>query len=223
MQKNDYYQVINTKVSMPAYRRLLSLMSKKALNWYKTIQMFVDICIRYMDGWHNLSEEMERMMYVFEMMIGWDKALTIADPTTKLIIGEATYYLFDESGDKKGVRAVHVTKPFFGNWKETFNVKDILERTLNYLVPARYLKLRQIAAELDCSSFLDFLDYIISDYSKHSDLQAIREEFEDADRSEWGIKPKTDGPYVRRHAKHIDESQQIITFNEDEPLDDSVY
>ena len=219
MQNNENFQVINTKISIPAYRRLISLIKRKGLNWYRLIQMYVDITIRYMDGWHNLTEEMERMMHIFEEMTGWEKALTLGDTSAKMIVGEATYYMFDQDGERKGARAVHVKKPFFGNWEQNFNVQDILERTICMLIPARYRRLRQLAVELEKTNMLDLLDFFIAYFSKHSDMETIRKEFEDADRSEYGRKPHEGEPFRRHHHRtpdSVENSQKVINFTDDD-------
>lgn len=204
MQKSEKYQVMNTKVTPQARKRLEALARKKGLSVYELIQMVCDTLIRYMDDRHNLTPEMEKAMAIFEHMEGWHAAFNLADPQADPQIYEATYFLSSAAGSKKGTRAIHVNLPFFGKWTETANIQHILERTIELLLPERYRRLRALAVSEECSSILELLDHLIDWHSKDADLKAIREEFEDADRSEWGCKPKTGSPYVRKMRKDID-------------------
>ncbi len=201
--KDDNFRVVATKVSTAAFVRLRRLAKKKGLTIYELAQMVYDTLIRYMDDAHNLSQEMEQAMSIFEHMLGWQNALNLADHTVTKEIGEATYYLVDQDGQKKGTRAVHVSRPFFGNWQENTNVQQILERTICLLTPERYRRLRILAVERGCSSLLELLDIMIDFHAAESDVQELRKDFEDADRSDFGIKP-TDQPYKRKHYKSPD-------------------
>lgn len=201
------FKTVATKISTFAKQRVKKIEKKKGISEYNLAQMVYDSIIRYMDDKHNLTPEMERIMTAFEHMEGWKDALNLADPTVEKVTGEAIYFLFDQDGKKKGCRAVHVVKPFFGQWTQNLNVKDIFERVMELLFPGRYRQLRQIAIDLDCNSILELLDYFIVEQAKEADLKAIREEFEDADRSDYGIKP-IDAPYKRHHQKTLDLFEQ---------------
>jgi predicted DNA-binding ribbon-helix-helix protein len=79
--RREGYQTVATKISNMAYERLNKIARKKGLTIYELIQMVCDTLIRYMDDRHNLSEEMERAMSIFEHLTGWADALNLADPT----------------------------------------------------------------------------------------------------------------------------------------------
>lgn len=225
MAQEGKYEMLQTKVSPEAYRRMKSIERKKGITDYGLIQMVVDTLIRYMDDRHNLTPEMEKAMSIFEHMEGWSNALNLADPTVENIVGEAIYFLYDEEGKKKGVRGVHVVKPFFGNWTEDENIQHIIERVFCLLIPERYRRLRLLAAELGCSSQLELLDYFIDHFSKEADLRELRRDFEDADRAENG-RPLAYGQRTRRK-KHqspddMDGEQHIIRFtDEDKDIEDN--
>ena len=194
------YMMMQTKVRPETYARIQKIEKKTGISYYKLMQMFADTIVRYMDDRHNLTPEMEKAMAIFEHMEGWKDALNHADPSVEKVIGEATYYMFDESGQQKGCRAVHVTKPFFGNWSEDMNIQHILERTLCLLTPERYRRLRLLAAEMGCESQLELFDKLIDHFSREEDVEELRRLFEDADRSEFGRKP-AEQPYKRKHHK----------------------
>ena len=216
MQKNDKYQVMGAKVK-PATRKLAERIARRlSTSVYKIVQMMIDVMVRYMDDRHNLSPDIERMMAVFEHMEGWKDSFNLADPTADPEIMEATYYLRDPKG--KGVRVVHVEKPFFGKWTETFNVQLIMERFFVGVFPERYRRLRDLAHDMDCGSILELLDYMIDSYTVESVAAELRKPFEDANRSEFGRKP-AESPYRRKHHKDpdsIDRQQQTIRFTDED-------
>lgn len=197
------YLQVQTKLLPGAYFRMKKLSEKKGLSIYELLQMMCDTALRYMDESHNLTPEMEKAMSIFEHMEGWKNALNLADPTVKKKIGEAIYFIYDPDGQKKGTRAVHVTQPYFGNWQETFNIQDILERAICLLMPERYKRLRQLAVEKHCSSILELIDTLIDEHSKDSDVEFFRQAFEDANRGDFG-QQQHEHPYRRRHEKSDD-------------------
>lgn len=226
MAQNDgKYEMLQTKVSPEAYRRMKSIERKKGITDYGLIQMVVDTLIRYMDDQHNLTPEMEQAMSIFEHMEGWRDALNVADPTVKKVVGEAIYFLYDEEGKRKGCRGVHVVKPFFGNWTEDANIQHIIERVFSLLIPERYRRLRLLAVELGCNSQLELLDYFIDHFSKEADVAELRRIFEDANRAENG-RPLAYGQRTKRIKHHspddMDGDQHIILFtDEDKEIEDN--
>lgn len=212
------FEMMQTKVHPLTFARMKRIAKKKGISEYTLMQMVIDTLVRYMDDAHNLTPEMERAMAVFEHMEGWHNALNHADPSVQRVIGEAIYFLFDESGKKKGCRAVHVTKPFFGNWTEDMNIQHILERFLCLLLPERYMRLRRLAVEMDCESLLELFDKLIDRHAKDSDIATFRELFEDANRSEFGNAPH-EQPYRRRHHKDVDDMESPTLFEHDNFID----
>lgn len=119
-----------------------------------------------------------------------------------LNVQDAIYFLADE--EHKGERAVMVEKPtFFGQWGQTVNVQKIFESVVCKMFPERYKKLRLLANQWGCNSQLDVLDRLLDNELQGMDNAAIREEFEDCDRSDYGTKP-TDHRYKRKHHKSVD-------------------
>ena len=211
MQDNDKYQVLNTKVSIETYKRIKKLERAGKLNVYQFGQMFWDTIVRFMDDRHNLTPEMERIMSVFEHTVGWKEAFNLADQNVEKVIAEAIYFIVDADGKKHGARAVHVSRPFFGQWTQNYNITQIIERLLELCVPERYKRMGYTMGEMGCTSLLDFIDRLILLHANDSDIEAIRKEFEDADRGDFGQKPHSGAPYRRHHAKTMD------LFDKDRP------
>lgn len=218
-KEKEKYVLVQTKISSWAFKRLDKLSAKKGMSIYEVLQLVCDTLLRYMDDKHNLTAEMEKAMSIFEHMDGWAKALNLADPTVQKKIGEATYFIYDLEGNKKGCRAVHVKTPYFGDWEETINLQDILERTICLLMPERYARLRKLAVDKNCSSILELIDMLIDEHSQDEDIAFFREAFEDANRSEYGRMPWQQ-PFKRRH--HKDPYFQELNFNQIDDENESI-
>ena len=190
------------KVSTWCYGRLSRILRKRGLNIYQMIQNFCDSIVRNMDDKHNLTPESEKIMATFEHMIGWEDNFNLADPNVQPEVSEATYYLTDEDG-KKGVRVMHVEKPFFGRWTQNFNIQQILERFMCLTFPGLYRRLRFIAVCRQCASIFELLTEIVAELEEEEKKKELLEDFEDADRGDWGQKPH-EHPYRRRYEKSED-------------------
>ena len=182
----DKHVVVATKLSRPAAERLAKIAKHKGMTIYELIQMVCDTLIRYMDDRHNLSEELERAMSIFEHMVGWADALNLADPTVQKEIAQAVYIFQDANGAKKGFRAVMVDKPFMGKWTEDQNVMHIFDRIFNICMPDLYMKLFRARILLGCNNVSEVINLL-------ADAQVImhlndeyRKDFEDADRADNG-------------------------------------
>lgn len=206
--KQKGYQVVNTKINLMTYYRLMKVLRKKGLNFYQMIQNFCDCLVRQMDDRHNLTPESEHLMSTFEHMIGWEGNFNLADPTAKPEISEATYYMTDADG-KKGVRVVHVEKPFFGNWTQTYNVQQILEKFLCLTFPQLYRRLRFIAVCRQCSSILELLNNVVAEMETEEHKRELIADFEDADRGDFGQKPDHN-----KYRRHLNRTPDMFDNNE---------
>lgn len=219
-ENNEKFVAVGTKLSEEAQRRLDAISEKKGISRYTLMQMVADVIIRYMDDRHNLTPEIERLMTIFEHLNGWENCFNLADYTETPEIREAIYFLCDPA--KKGMRAVHVERPWLEGsqeWTQTYNLQEIFERMVCLLMPERYRRLRLLAIQNNCSSILELVDTLIDEHSNDADLRLLRMEFEDADRSEFGKKP-VDAPYKRKHYKTVNDNnltdlRQRTLFDED--------
>jgi hypothetical protein len=183
---DERYVTIATKVSRRAAEQLARIAKKKNTTIYELIQLSCDTLIRYMDDRHNLSEEMERAMALFEHLVGWADALNLADPTVNKEVCQAVYIFQDADGKKKGFRAKLVDRPFCGIWTEDSNVMHIFERILNICMPELYMKLLRARIVLDCKSISEVLN-VLADAEVIMQLNGeLRQDFEDAARADNG-------------------------------------
>lgn len=207
-KKKDYVQ-ITTKLSPESFARMRELCARKQMKPYTMLQMMVDTAIRYMDDRHNLTPELEEVMRIFEHMDGWEGSISWTDWDGKAEIKEATYYVANDC--KKGVRAVHVERPFFGDWSENRNIQDILERTLCLLLPNRYKKLRQMAVEMECNSLLELIDKLCDEHTDEADIRELRKTFEENRMTEYGRK-MWEQKFKRKSKVDIDKAVPSLGF-----------
>lgn len=213
MEDSERFVSLITKVRPYVHRAMKRIERMKGISTYAFQQLVCDTIVRYADSRHNLSPEMEAVMSMFDHLEGVKDTFTLADPTAEWAPGEAIYFIFDGNGKKHGARAVHITTPFFGSWTEDVNIQHIIERVFELIVPELYRRMRVAIGETGCNSLLEYLQKLVDMHANDSDIAEIRKEFEDNDRSDYGIKPKEDGPYKRRINKHIEDE---FKFNENE-------
>lgn len=212
----DKFVPLGTKTSPEFKRIFLRICERKHINPYRAIQMMVDTFVRYTDDRHNLSAEMARLMSIFEHADGWEQAFNFADGQAKKHIAEAIYLL--TAAGKTGSRAVMVHRPYMGDWMETANIQQILERVIEVLTPERYRRLRALAVDMDCNSILELLDHLIDNQTAEEEAAELRKEFEDCNRHEFGRPIEYGQRTKRKHHKTPDTLQQRITFaHEDVP------
>ena len=193
--------MMQTKVSKETYDALKRIERKQGISIYGIIQNMCDCIRRYTEDRTRLSPMVEKAMNMLEHMIGWKDNFNVADPNADPEISEATYYLNDKNG-KKGIRVVHVERPFFGEWKQTMNLQQILERFMCLTFPSLYRRLRFIAVCRECSSILELLIDIVGELEREEDKRDLAQPFEDALRSDYG-KAVEYGQRTRRK-KHQD-------------------
>ena len=205
------YVSVAGKISTWCYGRLMRLLNKRGINTYQMIQNTCASMVKHMDDKHNLTPESEKVIGVFEGMVGWEDNFNLADPNAKPEVAEATYYLNDKEG-KKGVVVMHVERPFFGQWKQNFNVQQILERFLNLTFPQLYMRMRFIAACRQCSSIFELLLDVVGELEEEEQKRQMLEDFEDNDRGDFGQKPG-DTQYRRKMKKTPDMFEDNVNDN----------
>lgn len=185
-QYDERFVTLATKVSRHAAEQLARIAKHKDMTIYELIQMVCDTLIRYMDDRHNLSEEMERAMSIFEHMVGWADALNLADPTVHKEVCQAVYIFQDADGQKKGFRAKMIDKPFMGQWTEDSNVMHIFERVMNICMPELYMKFYRARIILGCNSVSEVINMLAdAEVIMHLNNET-RQDFEDASRMDNG-------------------------------------
>lgn len=200
MSKNNNeegnYVSVAGKISTWCYGRMMRLLNRRGITTYQVVQNSCASIVKHMDDKHNLTPENEKVIGVFEGMVGWEDNFNLADPNAKPEVSEATYYMSDQNG-KKGIVVMHVERPFFGQWKQNFNVQQILERFLCLTFPQLYKRMRFIAVARQCANIFELLLDVVAELEAEEQKKEMLAEFEDDDRGDFGQKP-SDVRYKRK-------------------------
>lgn len=200
--------VINSKVTAEAGRQLNQLCRKKGLSHNELLRNVIETLTRYMSDKHNLTPDMEKAMSIFEHMEGWKDAFNLCDPATEPEVVFAVYFMQDKNG-MKGLRVSLVEKPYFGIWTQTENINEIFERTFCTLLPEQYKRLRKLGTDLGTNSVIETIATLITMYGNDADERIYREIFEDANRSEFGLKPHEGAPFRRKKHVSIEKMREL--------------
>ena len=213
---------VQTKVSADAYARLEAIGNKYGFSIFQLLRMLLDCIIRFMDDQHNLSEDLQRVIRMFDNMRGWGRSICLAADDQELVIDGVIYIL--RAKDNNGKRLVMVeykecddpdkVEKFANN--TTYNIQTILERVVEIINPGLYKHLRMLAVdEFNTESVYDTLSAIINLYKPNDKEDEFRKEFEDND---WhkGAKMHDDVRTKRRHfiSKDYFEGQQRLFDND---------
>ena len=180
---NDSAMQLQTKVSPEVYARLEAICKQYGTSVFQMLRMLAECIIRYMDDRHNLSEELARIIRMFENMPGWNKSICLADDLQEIEIMEAFYVIRDRH--KQGCRIVWVERPTMDGdadgWKCTYNVQRILERFVEVLNPSLYKHLRLLSVDLGTESMLDTIHRIADEFMENPDDVELRLQFSQID------------------------------------------
>ena len=215
---------LQTKVSPEAYARLESIGDKYGFSIFQLLRMLLDCIIRFMDDQHNLSEDLQKVIRMFDDMKAWGRSICLADDDQELVIDGAIYIL--RAKDNAGSRLVMIERPTWKDTEEgrkyegmtTYNVQTILERVVEIINPNLYRHLRQLAVnEFHTESVYDTISTIINLYQPDTKEDEFRKEFEDND---WhkGAKMHDEVRTKRRHSHSMDyfEGQQRLFDNDNQ-------
>ena len=181
----DDYSVISTKVSPEARGRLKAICDKYGFKIYDMLQMMCECLIRFMDEEHNISEEMMKVIRMFENLPGWKTTVRLTEDFEKVQVVEA-FYVIRRKG-KTGSRLVHVVRPTMENdaegWQCNYNTVQQLERFMELTNESLYKHLRCLSTDLGTVSLLDTIHTIANLYRENPDEGELRLQFESND---WG-------------------------------------
>ena len=215
-QADERHVVVGTKLSRASAERLARIAKQKGCTIYQLIQMVCDTLIRYTDDRHNLTQEMEQAMTLFEHMQGWADSINLVDPTIQKEIVSAVYIIQDAEGKKKGLRATMVDKPWMGIWNQTENVMQIFERLFNILMPELYTKLFRAKVELECNTVTEVINLLVDNEVIARQNDEYRKDFEDCARAENG----KDYGYGRRTKGHQHRTPDSLAMDQRLKFDD---
>ena len=213
---DDKFGSIATKVSAESKQQLERILEQMGMNYYQWFQLMAEVTIRIADDRHNLSEQMAKMIQMFQLVPGWKDPVSFCDPNAPAEL-EAAVYMVKQQGHK-GLKPIMVERGWFdGIWKQTENVQDIVEYIINQCMPTSYKWLRQHMAELECNRVFECL-MLMADAATMNRLdEEIAQMFGDNQRSEYGNAVIYGQKYKRKPHRTPDSlanSQQSIHFDD---------
>ena len=204
--------VINTKVTEPAKKRLEAICKQYDFTLCDMLQMLCDCLIRYMDDFHNIDENLIRVIRMFEGLPGWKNALRLTEDMSDAQIMEAFYVLRHTKG-KGASRLVHVLRPVMegdaDGWQATYNTQEQLERFIELTNESLYKHLRMVGVALGTESFLDTIHRIADAYAENPDEAELRLQFE---QNDWhkGAQMYEQKPYKRTYTPSEATQQKLF-------------
>ena len=212
--------MLKTRVSASVFARLISICKAYGIkSVYILLRMLIDCIVRYMDQEHNLSEDLQRVIRMFEGTEGWNRSICLADGIDDMEIIEAFYVLGSKDGD--GTRVVHVERPLMEGdahgWTATYNIQRMLERFMELTNKSLYRHIRSLGIALGTDSFLDTMHTIVNMYKENPDEAEMRLTFQDNDWHERA-KVTSDVRYKRQYVHDRDymEKQATLFDNDNE-------
>ena len=208
---------LQTKVSPETYARLKAIETKFGISTFEALRMLVDVLIRFGDEQHNLSDDLTRIMRLFENLPGWKDQMCLGDGLEEMEIIEA-FYVLRSRVDKSGHRIVYVERPMLdgdaNGWIETFNIQLMLERFIELISPNLYKHLRLLAVDMGTESFIDLIHRLADLYRENPDEKELRIQFE---QNDWhqGAHMYERTHYKRPYTPSEEHLQQTLFDNND--------
>lgn len=209
---------LQTKVSPEVYARTEAICKQFGYSVFEMLRMLVDCIVRFMDDQHNLSDNLTRLMRMFENMPGWKSSICLGDGLEEMEIVEA-FYVLRARKDPYGHRIVHVIRPMMDGdaegWTSTYNVQRMAERFIEVMNPSLYKYLRQLAIEMGTESMFDLIHRLADLYRENPDEKELRLQFEQNDWHE-GVKMHDRQQYKRPYTPSEEHLQKTLFDNETE-------
>lgn len=189
MSEKKQLKIIATKVPEDSYNLLKSLCDRNGINAYTLIQWMANVFVRFSDDMHNLDDRLCKAIRLFEDPSVWGDSFNIFRNSDTIVEG-AVY--ITKSKDSSNAGSVFVGRDFFGKRECTYNSRDILEMIFENTFPTMYRKVRAAGVELGTTSVIETVSELIDRYSDGSDIDDIRQMFEDNRRHENNRKSGND-------------------------------
>ena len=199
--KVENTDIISARVSIEFKARLESLCEQYGFSINILVKLLAETFLRNADKEHNISEDLMKVIRLFENIPGWKKSVCLSDGIDGMEITEAFYVL--KQPKKRGSRIVHVSMPLLKNdedgWTENFNVQQQLERFMELTNESLYKHLRCLSTDLGTVSLLDTIHTIANLYRENPDEGELRLQFESND---WvkGAQAHKDTVFKRRNS-----------------------
>ena len=211
--------VMSTKVSPWVAEVWDAICNSLETDTYHLLQQFIYAMNRAANQRHSLSPQMERLVNMLDLDVGWQKAINLCAPNGKFSI--AQMILIVEQEGKEGFGAVMLDKPFMGECQQTECADQIFERLVEVIFRKTYLRLRRLGNQMHVKSQRELLEKMIDEQydilqeeSDREELQGMNDYATNNKRLEYGKKTKS----THHHSPEEYIEQGVIYFEpEDTP------
>lgn len=217
MEEKEKYVVMSTKVSPWVAEVWDAICNALETDTYHLLQQFIYAMIRAANQRHSLSPQMERLVNMLDLDVGWQKAMNLCAPNGKLSI--AQMILIVEQEDKDGFGAVMLDKPFMGECQQTECADQIFERVVEVIFRKTYLRLRRLGNQMHVKSQRELLEKMIDEQldilqeeSDREESHGVNDYATNSRRLEYGKKTKS----THHHSPTEYIEQGVIYFDPDD-------
>lgn len=220
MEEKEKFVPMGTKISADMAVVWNAVCDALETDTYNLLQQFIQSTIKAASTPHEKSQEVERLLNMLDIDVGWQKALNICAPNGKLSI--AQMILIVEQEDKEGFEAIMLDKPFMGECQQTENADKIFERLVEVIFKRTYRRLRMLGAKLHVESQRALLEKMIDTETdanlsaeEWEEMHGLNDFAENNRRVEYGKRTKR----VKHRTPDEFIEQGVITFApEDTPV-----
>lgn len=216
-EEKERYVVMSTKVSPWVAEVWDAVCNALETDTYNMLQLFILSMIRAANQRHSLSPQMEKLVNMLDLDVGWQKAINICAPNGKFSI--AQMILIVEQEGKEGFDTVMLDKPFMGDCQQTECADQIFERVVEVIFRKTYLRLRRLGQQMHVKSQRELLEKMIDEQldilqeeSDREEMQGVNDYATNSRRLEYGKKTKS----THHHSPEEYIEQGVISFADDE-------
>lgn len=191
--KHESMENLSTKVNAEFKALFEGICQMLGLKPYNVMQLCAEAIVLMRDETHNMSDDMRRVIRMFEGINHAGERICLADSWDEMEIVAAIYFLRNRL--KSGERPAMV-EPFFGEMNATYNSNTILEKLLKVVSPSLYKNLVDIEVEMETNSIIDTIARLADLYRENPMEKEVLDMLSDTERMENGRKMAS-GPYRR--------------------------
>lgn len=219
MEEKEKFVPMGTKISADMAVVWDAVCNALETDTYNLLQQFIQSTIKAASTPHEKSQEVERLLNMLDIDVGWQNAINLCAPNGKLSI--AQMILIVEQDDKEGFEAIMLDKPFMGECQQTENADKIFERLVEVIFKRTYRRLRMLGAKLHVESQRALLEKMIDTETdanlsaeEWEEMHGLNDFAENNRRVEYGKRTKR----VKHRTPDEFIEQGVITFSpEDTP------
>lgn len=215
--EKEKYVVMGTKVAPWVAEVWDAVCNALETDTYHLLMHFIMAMIRAANQRHSLSPQMEKLINVLDLDVGWQKAMNLAAPNGKFSI--AQMLLIIEQEGKRGFGAVMIDKPYMGECEQTESSEDIFQRVFNIIYPHTYIRMRTLKKQYHVNTWRELLEKMIDEQTDILQEETDREEMQGVNdyatnnrRLEYGKKTKS----THHHSPEEYIEQGVINFDTDD-------